>query len=73
MSDSVNHPAHYASGGIECIDSIRAALSAEQYAGFLRGNVIKYLWRFERKGGVQDLRKARLYLEWLIVAVDDGE
>ena len=69
--DTVNHPEHYTNGDIECIDAIRAALTAEQYAGYLRGNIIKYLWRYDRKGGVEDLRKARTYLEWLIEAVDE--
>lgn len=64
--DTVNHPEHYTNGEIECIDAIRAALTAEQYAGYLRGNILKYLWRFDRKGGAEDLRKARKYLEWLI-------
>lgn len=69
-ADNVNHPAHYTNGEIECIDAIKAALSKEQYTGYLRGNVLKYLWRFDRKGGAEDLRKARTYLEWLIEAVD---
>ena len=65
MTDNVNGPAHYTSGSIECIVAIQAALGAE-YKGFLRGNVIKYLWRYQDKGGVEDLRKARWYLERLI-------
>ena len=66
MTDNVNKPAHYTSGTLECIDAIQAALSAEQYKGFLRGNVIKYTWRYEMKGGVEDLRKAQWYLSRLI-------
>jgi len=65
MTDNVNGPAHYTSGTIECIVAIQAALGAE-FKGFLRGNVIKYLWRYQDKGGVEDLRKARWYLERLI-------
>ena len=65
MNDNVNGPAHYTSGSIECIVAIQAALGAE-FKGFLRGNVIKYLWRYQDKGGVEDLRKARWYLERLI-------
>jgi len=41
-------------------------LSPDEYAGFLRGNVIKYLARYKEKGGVQDLEKAQQYLGWLI-------
>jgi hypothetical protein len=66
MNDNVNKPAHYTSGTLECIDAIQAALSVEQFKGFLRANVIKYTWRYEHKGGVEDLRKARWYLERLI-------
>ena len=70
MTDMVNNPPHYTAGSVECIDAIKASLTPQQYAGYLRGNVIKYLWRYDRKGGVEDLRKARTYLEWLIEAVD---
>lgn len=70
MNDMVNNPPHYTSGSVECIDAIKASLTPQQYAGYLRGNVIKYLWRYDRKGGAEDLRKARTYLEWLIEEVD---
>jgi hypothetical protein len=63
--DNVNNPPHYTSGSIECIAAIQAALGKE-FRGFLRGNVIKYLWRYQDKGGVEDLRKARWYLDRLI-------
>ena len=60
----VNHPGHYASGGIECIDAIRAAMGKAEFIGFLRGNVIKYLWREDKKGSqLQDLEKASWYLK----------
>ena len=62
MSSSVSHPAHY-QGEIECIDAIAATGNAK---GFCIGNVIKYVWRWERKGGIEDLRKAQFYLNWLI-------
>ena len=48
--DNVNSPAHYTQGGIECIDAIRASMSADEFAGFLKGNAIKYLWRYRHKG-----------------------
>jgi hypothetical protein len=60
--DNVNHPAHYNQGGIECIEAIKAALG-DGFAAYLRGNVIKYLWRCEHKGGVEDLKKAEFYLD----------
>ena len=63
-------PSHYKSNsGIECIDAIRAAMTAEEYRGFLRGNAIKYLWRCAKKGApAEDLRKAQTYIGWLISA-----
>lgn len=70
MTDMVNNPPHYTNGAIECIDAIKASLTPQQYTGYLRGNVLKYLWRYDRKGGAEDLRKARAYLEWLIEEVD---
>jgi hypothetical protein len=66
-NDEVNNPAHYTSGGIECIDAIKASMTEEQFKGFLKGNVIKYLWRYELKNNpVQDLEKAQYYLNRLI-------
>lgn len=69
MSDNVNHPAHYTSGGIECIEAIKASMTAEQYRGYLKGNTLKYLWRYDQKGGLEDLQKAKVYLNWLIQEV----
>jgi len=60
--DSVNHPPHYNQGGIECLEAIKAAVG-DGFTAYLRGNVIKYLWRCEHKGGVEDLRKAAFYLD----------
>jgi hypothetical protein len=65
--DLVNHPNHYTSGGIECIDAIAASMTPIEYAGFLKGQVLKYVWRYRLKGKpVQDLKKARFYLDRLI-------
>ena len=64
--DPVEHPAHYCKGGIECIDAIRASMSKDAFAGYCKGNVQKYLWRYEAKGGVESLKKAQVYLNWLI-------
>lgn len=70
MSDNVNHPSHYTSGGIECIDAIRASMSPKGFIDYCKGNVIKYVFRWEHKGGVEDLRKAQVYLGWAIEAAD---
>lgn len=66
--DNVNHPEHYTSGGIECIDAIRASLGDKEFADYCKGNIIKYLWRYRLKNGAEDLRKARVYLNWMIEA-----
>lgn len=68
--DRVNNPAHYNKGGVECIDAIRGSMSAEAFRGFLKGNVMKYVFRYEAKNGLEDLRKARWYLERLIGEVE---
>ena len=64
-NDNVNHPKHYCKGGLECIQVIKAQLTPEQNIGYLYGNVLKYLWRWPDKNGLEDLRKAAKYLEWL--------
>ena len=64
--DIINHPDHYKAGGIETIDFIKAKLTPEQYEGYLAGNVIKYISRYRHKNGAEDLKKARVYLNWLI-------
>ena len=71
--DEVNHPSHYVeTGGVECIEAIEAQLTTEEYEGYLRGNCVKYLWRWKNKGGVQDLKKCKWYLERLI-EINDSE
>ena len=66
MTDLVNHPQHYIQGGIECIEAIQAALTPEEFRGFCKGNVLKYIWRERHKGGNESLRKANWYMQWLI-------
>ena len=64
--DVVNSPPHYGNGNIECIDYIKDFLNEEEYQGYLRGNIAKYLHRWPYKNGVEDLRKAEWYLKRLI-------
>ena len=64
--DVVNHPSHYTGSAIECIDAIQASMSPEAFKGFLKGNVLKYLWRYEKKNGVEDLKKAQRYQARLV-------
>lgn len=63
--DNVNSPKHYCKGGLECIEVIKAQLTPEQNKGYLYGNVLKYMWRWPEKNGLEDLRKAAKYLDWL--------
>ena len=70
--DNVNHPKHYLKGGLECIQVIKAQLTPEQYKGYLYGNVIKYMWRWQDKNGEEDLRKAEHYLQWLREEVENN-
>lgn len=66
VDDPVEHPAHYTSGGIECIDALKASMPKEQFRGFLKGNAMKYLWRYDKKGKAkEDLEKSRWYLDRL--------
>ena len=64
--DMVNHPPHYTQGGVECIDAIKAATEGlNGFEGYCTGNAIKYLWRWKRKNGREDLEKAAWYMERL--------
>lgn len=70
--NNVDHPRHYTQGGIECIDAIKAAVTGKPpYEAWLVGQVIKYVWRYDVKNGLEDLQKARFYLDRLIGEVDD--
>lgn len=64
--DNVNSPSHYKQNGKETIDTIKDSMSNEEFAGYLKGNIQKYLARFKFKNGVEDLKKARWYLDKLI-------
>lgn len=70
--DNVNSPAHYTSnGGIECIDYIKSILSKEEYIGYLRGNITKYLHRWRNKNGLEDLKKSQWYQAELIAVMEE--
>lgn len=67
--DEVERPKHYNTGGVECIEAIEASMSPEEYKGYLKGNTLKYLWRYQYKQKpVQDLKKAQWYLDRLVKA-----
>lgn len=71
-NDVVNQPNHYANFSIECIDAMQAMLSKDEFVGYLRGNIFKYLWRYKLKNGVEDLKKAQWYQNKLI-EVEENE
>ena len=74
LEDAVLHPSHYTVGEIEVIDYIWDKLTAEQFTGFCEGNVLKYVSRWRQKGGLEDLSKAKVYLDWMIQsATKEGE
>lgn len=69
MSDRVNHPDHYNKGGVECIDALASATAdLSGIEAVCTANAIKYLWRWKAKGGVEDLLKARWYIDHMIKA-----
>ena len=69
MNDVVNHPSHYTAGKVECIDALESATTGLQgIEAVCTANAIKYLWRWKRKNGVQDLEKAKWYIDRLIKA-----
>lgn len=68
-SDSeINHPVRYNRGNIEVIDFIE-----DQKLGFHEGNIIKYVCRYPDKNGIEDLKKAKWYLERLIIKLENGK
>jgi hypothetical protein len=62
MNDPVNSPAHYTQGSMEVIEAIEGLR-----LNYHQGNIIKYVSRYNMKGGIQDLQKARWYLDRLIL------
>ena len=73
-TDMVNHPSHYTQGGIECIDALKAATVGKRgIEGVCVANVIKYLWRYEKKNGIEDIRKAKFYIERLLKELEESQ
>jgi hypothetical protein len=72
VEDEVNSPHHYNTGKIECIEAIEESMTPESFKGYLKGNCMKYLWRYDYKGKqVQDLQKAGWYLNKLTEIVTE--
>ena len=71
-SDMVCHPAHYNQGKVECIDAMAAAtVNNRGIEAICVSNIIKYLWRYEAKNGLEDVKKAAWYLNRLIDELED--
>ncbi len=72
MTDLVNHPSHYTQGKVECIDALEAAtVNLKGLDAVCTANAIKYLWRWNEKDGVRDLRKAIWYINKLLESRDE--
>ena len=72
--DMVNHPKHYNQGGIECIDALKAATVGKRgIEAVCVANIIKYCWRYEEKNGVEDVRKAKFYIERLLKELEESQ
>lgn len=61
MTDVVNHPVHYSTGRFTC-----ECIAITRHMTFTAGNAFKYVWRHQEKNGVEDLRKAAVYLRWAL-------
>lgn len=73
IPDMVNHPKHYTSGKIEVIKIMEDQLTPEEYRGYIKGQVIKYITRERHKNGLEDLEKAYWYLGRLINLLKKGD
>ena len=71
--DKVNHPNHYTFGEIEVIDYIRDKMTPDEFQGYCMGNILKYVSRHKHKNGVEDLKKAQVYLGWLIESEEEAK
>lgn len=70
--DNINHPEHYEVNGMECIDVMLATQGSYAVASFCICNAFKYLYRWKRKNGVEDIKKAKRYLE-MYLELEDAE
>lgn len=71
--NNATSPSHYKTGGLEVITILRKKLTPEEFKGFCKGNILKYVLRADKKNGSEDLKKAQVYLKWLTEAVEASE
>ena len=69
LDDNPITPDYYKAGGVETIDYLHAFLTEDEFNGFCKGNIIKYVSRANRKNGLEDIRKARDYIGYLITSM----
>ena len=73
IKDNVNHPSHYTKGKVECLDALESAtIGKSGIEAVCVANIIKYLWRYEEKNGVEDVRKAQFYLNRLLATLENN-
>lgn len=72
MDDRIN-PSHYKDGAVECIEALEACSSYEGFCTHLKLTAMAYLWRYEKKNGLEDLKKAQWYLDRLISTIHANE
>lgn len=71
-SDLIDNQIHYTVNGIQPIQIMKANMTKEEYRGFLEGNILKYPLRYKHKNGLEDLKKAKTYLSWLIEDIEES-
>jgi len=64
-------PEHHNKGKVECIEAIKEAMTKEAFLGFCKGSALECLWRYEHKGGLADIKKARAYLNYMVEALEE--
>lgn len=70
-SDLIDNQKHYTNNGIQPIQIMKANMTKEEFRGFLEGNILKYPLRYKHKNGLEDLKKAKTYLTWLIEDIEE--
>lgn len=70
-SDLIDKQDHYTNNGIQPIQIMKANMTKEEFRGFLEGNILKYPLRYKHKNGLEDLKKAKTYLTWLIEDIEE--
>lgn len=72
--DNVQHPSHYTQGKVECIEALESATAGlSGIEAVCTANAIKYLWRWKRKNGIEDVKKAQWYINHLIKHLEGEE